>query len=93
VNLHQLLSTLGARGVISIWAEGGGTLLGALLEGEHLDEVAAFIAPVLLGSDGLPAVNLRGPALVADAWRLRDPRLETLGDDVLVRGYVGKFDA
>lgn len=92
VNLDQLLAALGKRGVISIWAEGGGTLLGSLFEGDHVDEVWAFIAPVIIGSDGLPAVGLRSPLTVAEALRLRDPIIEPLPPDVLIRGYTGSWN-
>ena len=91
VNLDQLLSVLAQRSIISIWAEGGGTLLGALFEGGHVDELWAFIAPVLLGGDARPAVAGIGPEFVADAPRLAHPVVELLPPDVLVRGYTGKW--
>ncbi len=91
VNLDQLLAALGKRGIISIWAEGGGTLLGSLFEGDHVDEVWAFLAPVIIGSDGLPAVALRSPRTVSEALRLREPVIEPLPPDVLIRGYTGSW--
>jgi diaminohydroxyphosphoribosylaminopyrimidine deaminase/5-amino-6-(5-phosphoribosylamino)uracil reductase len=91
VNLDQLLAALGKRGIISIWAEGGGTLLGSLFEGDHVDEVWAFIAPVIIGSDGLPAVGVRSPRTVAEALRLREAVIEPLPPDVLIRGYTGNW--
>ena len=49
LNLDQLLTTLAARGVLSVWAEGGGAVLGSLFEGGHVDEVWAFLAPSIIG--------------------------------------------
>ena len=89
INLDQLLGILARRGIVSIWAEGGATLLGSLFEGGHVDEVWAFVAPLLIGSDGLPAVALTGRAALADSVRLQDPRIEALPPDVLIRGYTG----
>ena len=89
VNLHQLLAALAQRGIMSIWAEGGATLLGSLFAGGHADEAWAFIAPLIIGGDGLPAVGGAGVARVADALRLIDPVVELLPPDVLVRGYTG----
>jgi diaminohydroxyphosphoribosylaminopyrimidine deaminase/5-amino-6-(5-phosphoribosylamino)uracil reductase len=91
LNLDQLLGTLGQRGILSIWAEGGGTLLGALFEGGHADELWAFIAPRIIGGDGLPAVGGRGAATVAETWLLRERVVEAVGEDVLVRGYTGNW--
>jgi diaminohydroxyphosphoribosylaminopyrimidine deaminase/5-amino-6-(5-phosphoribosylamino)uracil reductase len=89
VHLDQLLATLGRRGILSIWAEGGGTLLGALFEGGHVDEVWAFLAPIVIGGDGLPAVGGAGAGTVAEAWRLRETVVERLAEDILIRGYAG----
>ena len=91
INLHQLLQALGRRGVLSAWVEGGATLLGSLLDGGHVDEVWAFIAPLVLGG-GVPAIAGAGTDRIADAWRLRSPVTELLPPDLLVRGYVGDWD-
>jgi diaminohydroxyphosphoribosylaminopyrimidine deaminase/5-amino-6-(5-phosphoribosylamino)uracil reductase len=91
VNLQQLLQGLAQRAVTSIWAEGGGTLLGSLFEEVLVDEVWAFLAPVIIGGSGLPAVGGGGVDLVADASRLRNVTTQQVGDDVLVRGYTGRW--
>jgi diaminohydroxyphosphoribosylaminopyrimidine deaminase / 5-amino-6-(5-phosphoribosylamino)uracil reductase len=89
LNLEQLLAALGERGILSIWAEGGGTLLGSLFAGRHIDEVWAFLAPVIIGSEGRPAVAWSGARTMADVLRLEDVEMEQLGSDVLVHGYTG----
>jgi diaminohydroxyphosphoribosylaminopyrimidine deaminase/5-amino-6-(5-phosphoribosylamino)uracil reductase len=91
VNLHQLMQALAQRSVTSVWAEGGGTLLGSLFDEGLVDEAWAFIAPLIVGGSGLPAVGGRGAASIADAWRLREVVIDQLGEDVLVRGYVGNW--
>ncbi len=92
LNLDQLLAALGERGILSIWAEGGATLLGSLFDGGHVDEVFAFLAPVLIGSLGRPAVEWPGFETMAEALRLRDVTIEPLPPDVLVRGYTGSWE-
>ncbi len=86
LNLDQLLVALGQRSVMSLIVEGGPTLLGSLFEQELVNEVHAYIAPIVLGPEGLP--------LFADAGafapeRLREVEIEVLSPDVLVRGYTG----
>lgn len=91
VNLEQLLAALGQRGMISIWAEGGATLLGSLLEGGHADEVWGFIGPVILGEGAMPAVAGLTAGTMAEALRLSNPVSELVPPDVLIRGYTGSW--
>lgn len=58
------------------------------LEEGLVDEVAVFVAPRILGGDGLSLARGRGPARMAQALRLGQVRVERLGDDVLVTGRV-----
>lgn len=58
VAVHDLLAQLYARGVRSVFLEGGPTLAGAFLEAGAVDRVIGYLAPALLGS---------GPAALADA--------------------------
>ncbi len=92
VDLKHLLETLGEQGFLSVWVEGGGTLLGALFDDGHVDELWAFLAPRIIGGDGKPAVAGAGFEGVADAHRLREVVVEQVAEDVLVRGYTGPWD-
>ena len=89
LHLEQLLPVLAASGIMSVWVEGGATLLGSLFDGGYVDEIWAFIAPMVIGGRGLAAIGGDGASSIADAWRLSDPTIETVGSDVLVRGYLG----
>jgi len=91
VNLAQLLSTLGQRNIGSVWVEGGGTLLGSLIEGGHADEVWAYLAPTLIGGDGLPAVSGFGVRSMSDSLRLVNVVVEPLPPDILIRGNTGTW--
>ncbi len=91
LHLDQLLSALGQRGIMSVWAEGGATLLGSLFDSGNVDEVWAFLAPVIIGGAGHGAVAGEGADLVAHAWSLRETTVQQVGQDVLVRGYTGNW--
>jgi diaminohydroxyphosphoribosylaminopyrimidine deaminase/5-amino-6-(5-phosphoribosylamino)uracil reductase len=67
--------------------EGGAQVLGSAFDARLVDEVWAFVAPIVIGG-GQPAVMGKGPDLVADAFRLSDVRTEALGPDMLVRGLT-----
>jgi diaminohydroxyphosphoribosylaminopyrimidine deaminase/5-amino-6-(5-phosphoribosylamino)uracil reductase len=88
-DLRQALRALHLRGVRRLLVEGGAVLAGALLRRGLVDQVAAFVSPVLLGADGAPtALSGTGFTDLSRAPRLHRPRVRRLGDDLLVEGYL-----
>jgi diaminohydroxyphosphoribosylaminopyrimidine deaminase/5-amino-6-(5-phosphoribosylamino)uracil reductase len=69
---------------LHVLCEGGGELAGALVRAGLVDEFAIFMAPSLLGGDGVPAFGKAGWAL-AKMPRLVIRNLEKCGEDVLMR--------
>ncbi len=89
LDLARLLEVLGKRGISQLLVEGGGELLGAFLDRGLVQEVAAFVAPVIIGGDGAPGpAGGAGTATLAGALRLREPRIRRLGTDILIEGRV-----
>jgi diaminohydroxyphosphoribosylaminopyrimidine deaminase/5-amino-6-(5-phosphoribosylamino)uracil reductase len=81
------LRLLGARGVVAAMMEGGAELAGSALAGQVVDELHAFIAPILLGPRGRPgAVDWAGPATPAEAPSIADPQWEVCGNHAHVWG-------
>ncbi len=72
---------------MSLIAEGGPTLLGSLFRDGLVDEVHAYVAPLVLGAEGIPLI----PAEIGDPLVLREVQVESLAPDVLVRGYTGSW--
>ncbi|MYA51718.1 MAG: bifunctional diaminohydroxyphosphoribosylaminopyrimidine deaminase/5-amino-6-(5-phosphoribosylamino)uracil reductase RibD [Chloroflexi bacterium] len=90
-DLPQLLAELGARDVMSLLVEGGAALHGALFESGLVDKVVAFIAPVVIGGDGVPGpIGGAGAERMADALRLRDVTYTELDGDMMVVGYPAR---
>ena len=91
--LLSLLDELGRRRLTNLLVEGGGQLLGALVDLREIDEVHAFIAPCLFGGAAAtaPAAGL-GVADVADALRLETPEMQCVGPDVYLHGRVARGD-
>ena len=88
VNLSALLEYLGGEGIISMLVEGGGGVLGAMLDGGLIDKVHAFLGPVLIGGAGARSpIEGSGATLLADAWRLERASMEAIGADWLITGY------
>ena len=89
VDPSALLGALGQRGIQSVLLEGGAGVQGSFRDAALIDEVWAFIAPMLIGGADAPgAYAAAGCNSLGEATRLFDVKLETLGDDVLVRGLV-----
>ena len=88
VKLSALLKYLGSQGVMSVLVEGGGQVLGAMLDAKLIDRFDAFIAPMLIGGAGAPSpIGGAGATLIADALRLERANIEPIGPDWLITGY------
>ncbi len=83
------LRLLASRGIVAAMIEGGAELAGSVLAGAVVDELHAFIAPILLGPRGRPgAVDWAGPATPAEAPCIVDPQWEVCGVDAHVWGSL-----
>lgn len=83
----EVLAELAAREVRHLLVEGGPTLAAAFLRTGLVDEVHAYVAPVLLGS-GPSALADLGVTTIGDALRLTTRSVIPLGPDVLVVATV-----
>ncbi|MFF3063720.1 bifunctional diaminohydroxyphosphoribosylaminopyrimidine deaminase/5-amino-6-(5-phosphoribosylamino)uracil reductase RibD [Oerskovia sp. NPDC057915] len=82
-DVHAVLAELAAREVRHVLVEGGPGLATAFLAAGVVDEVHAYLAPVLLGA-GLGAVGDLGVTTLAGALRFGAHDVRRLGEDVLV---------
>ena len=79
VDLRALMAHLGGRGITGVLVEGGATLAGSLVASGLVDEVVAFVAPVILGGERAPSpVGGAGAARVAQAWRVAHWRVRAV---------------
>ena len=81
VDLPGMLHDLAQREVNELHVEAGGTLNGALLQADAVDEWVAYAAPLLLGL-GKPLAALPALPALADAPRWHVQSLRTVGSDV-----------
>lgn len=90
--LHELLSELGRRQMTNILVEGGADVFGSFFDASLIDEVHCFIAPKLIGGRNAPSpVAGNGLADLSMALQLTSIQVESLGDDVYVRGVVPRL--
>ena len=83
--LDTLLAEFGRRRWTNVMVEGGGRLLGSLLDARAIDEVHVFIAPKLVGgASAVTAVAGRGIADMSAALCLESPQVRQLDGDVYI---------
>lgn len=82
-DLGAVLRELAEREVRHLLVEGGPTLATALLAADAVDELHAYVAPVLLGA-GATAVGDLGVTTIGDAARFTTHDVTRLGEDVLL---------
>lgn len=88
VDLAALPAALAERGLVHVMIEGGAKVLGGFFDTGLVDEVWAFIAPVILGGSGPAPVAGHGVETVATAWRMSSVETETHDGTVLFRALI-----
>jgi diaminohydroxyphosphoribosylaminopyrimidine deaminase / 5-amino-6-(5-phosphoribosylamino)uracil reductase len=82
LDVAAVLRRLGALGVRSVLAEGGGRVAASLIGADLVDRLEWFRAPLALGSAGKPAIADLSYADLAAAPRWRRLALRELGSDL-----------
>lgn len=91
-DISKLLGALKGHGVCSVIVEGGAQVLGSFFDAGLVDEVWAFIAPLIIGGEGKSPIAGKGAVMLHDALSLKEIQTEHLGHDFLVRGCVDRAE-
>ncbi len=81
------LADLAARGIRSVFVEGGPTVASALIAAGLVDEVLVYVAPALLGGPRLALTDL-GIADMSGIARLTVTHTAQLGSDLLIQAAI-----
>ncbi|MDX6285454.1 MAG: diaminohydroxyphosphoribosylaminopyrimidine deaminase [Frankiales bacterium] len=84
LDLAAVLGVLHDRGIVSVLLEGGPTLAMSFLRADLIDRVVAYVAPVLIGGGGLPALGGEGAPSIDKAWRLHIEQVSRVGTDLRI---------
>lgn len=85
--LEALLEELGRRQMTNVLVEGGGQVLGTLLDLGAIDEVHAFVVPKLAGGESAPTpIAGQGIAHMAEALPLQSVDIDVLDGDIHIHG-------
>ncbi len=88
VDLRDLLARLAARGVVNLLVEGGAEVHASFLKERLADRVVLFVAPTVVGGDGVSWSGALGTRRMADALRLVDVEVGRAGEDLVVSGRL-----
>ena len=89
VSLAAVCLELHRRGIMSVFAEGGGEVNGSLLRDGLVDKVVLFYGPMLIGGKNAPGfVAGKGIDFLKDAYAVDVASVKKLKDDICVVGYV-----
>src|SRR5262249_34075925 len=88
--LQFLLDELGRRRITNVLVEGGGQVLGSLLELGEIDEIHAFVAPKVVGGEGAPGPIAGGGSPALSEALAIEPRVERSGSDIYIHGRVSR---
>ena len=91
LNLKQVLSVIGKEGLCSVLVEGGAALHGSLLREELYDFAYLFYGPVFAGDSGQNLASGLDVPSKKVAPKMLQPKLQKLGEDILVYGRIGYF--
>ncbi len=64
LDLREAVKLLGTRGITRLMVEGGPTVASALIEADLIDEAVLFHSPLVIGKDGVPALEPRTAQLL-----------------------------
>jgi len=82
-DIHQVLTKLAEREVRHLLIEGGPALITECLKAGVVNEIHAYLAPVVIGA-GPNAVSDYGAKTLSEAIRFTTQKVEQLGQDVLL---------
>lgn len=88
IDLRKVLKEVGRRGVTTVLLEGGATLAAAALRAHLVDHLVLFLAPMLIGGDGVPAVGSLAIRRPSRGIRLQQPRCDRAGRDLVVEATL-----
>ena len=93
IDLRELMSALGSRGVDSVLLEGGARLHGSAFAAGIVNEAVAYVAPKAVCDAAAPGpVAGAGVPLMADARQFGAPHVDVLGSDVRIAWRVGETE-
>ena len=89
--MEDVLRALGEREIVRLLVEGGPRVHGTILDRGLADRAEIFVAPRIVGDrEAMGLAEGRGSTRMAEAWRIDEPSVRRLGDDIWVSGELAR---
>jgi diaminohydroxyphosphoribosylaminopyrimidine deaminase/5-amino-6-(5-phosphoribosylamino)uracil reductase len=88
VDLKALLARISHAGLNHVLVEGGAELHGSFLRERLADELALFLAPKLIGSQGISWSGELGVERMSEALLLKNLTVQQMGEDLLLQARL-----
>ena len=88
LDLAAVLQELGKMQILSVLVEGGSRVHGSFLRAGLVDQIFMFIAPILIGGDGISVSDALGFDVVQEAIHLKEVTSRKFGDNILIEGRL-----
>jgi len=87
ISVKALMKKCAQKQIVSVLVEGGPSVVASFFEAGCVNEVFAFIAPMVIGgADARSSVEGVGPGRLGQAFGMEALTVERVGDDLLVTG-------
>ncbi len=91
ISFKSIINKLSEISIRKVLIEGGGETIAAALGSGYVDEIYAFIAPIVIGGrDAKTPVEGLGIARIMDALKLKSYTLQKYGQDILIKGKINR---
>jgi diaminohydroxyphosphoribosylaminopyrimidine deaminase/5-amino-6-(5-phosphoribosylamino)uracil reductase len=92
LDLKYLFKKLAQLEIINILVEGGGRVVGSLLDEDLIDYALFFISPKIIGGrKAIPSIQGEGIGKISRLRKLIDVKMRNIGGDFLIQGAVRKY--
>ncbi len=89
LDLVAILKDLSERGCINVLMEGGGKLLGSLIDLNLVNKVRLFISPMLIGGESsADSIGGEGIEFISQSKKLTDVEVKIVESDIMVTGKL-----
>lgn len=88
INENFVMRELFKRGIMSVLIEGGSKVTTSFLCEKLVDEAWLYIAPKIIGADGLHYFGKMGFKEMSNVFSLKNVSIEKIKEDVLIKGKI-----
>ena len=87
LKLDQLMEELNKKNICSLLLEGGQQIYQSFLQSGLVDKIHLFIAPMLIGNDGISFIGSLGYLSINECMKIEFDEIKRIGDNIHFIGY------